>query len=100
MLITNDMFNVNTGQFDPRHMFGVTSQDVFRWPGIEQGIERMLLAYFITTIMLPGIPLVYYGEEQAFYVLDSTAENYVYGRQAMSAAQAWKLHGCYRKGTV
>ncbi|KAK3392778.1 alpha amylase [Podospora didyma] len=100
MLITNDMFNVNTRKFDPRHMYGVTNQDVFRWPGIEQGIERMLLAYFITTLMLPGIPLVYYGEEQAFYVLDSTAENYVYGRQAMSAAQAWKLHGCYRKGTV
>ncbi|KAK3936421.1 hypothetical protein QBC46DRAFT_357497 [Diplogelasinospora grovesii] len=99
MILSNDMYNANTGAFDPRHMYGVTNQDVFRWPGIENGIERMLLAYFITTLLLPGIPLVYYGEEQAFYVLDSTAENYVYGRQAMSAAQAWKIHGCYTAGS-
>ncbi|KAK3382174.1 alpha amylase [Lasiosphaeria ovina] len=100
ILLTNDLYNVNNGKFDPRHMFGVTNQDVFRWPGISQGTERMLLAYFITTLMLPGVPLMYYGEEQALYVLDSTAENYVYGRQAMSAALAWKLHGCYTAGTA
>ncbi|KAK3329216.1 alpha amylase [Apodospora peruviana] len=99
IILTNDLYNANTGEFDPRHMFGVTNQDVFRWPGIDKGIERQMLGYFITTILLPGIPLVYYGEEQAFYVLDSTAENYVYGRQAMSAAQAWKLHGCYTADT-
>ncbi|KAK0731957.1 alpha amylase [Lasiosphaeris hirsuta] len=99
IILSNDLYNSNSGVFDPRHMYGVTNQDVFRWPGIENGIERQLLGYFITTLLLPGIPLVYYGEEQAFYVLDSTAQNYVYGRQAMSAAQAWKLHGCYTMGT-
>ena len=46
MLLTNDFYNANNGAFDPRHMYGVTNQDVFRWPGIEQGSERMLLGYF------------------------------------------------------
>jgi alpha-1,3-glucan synthase len=55
MLLTNDFYNANTGLFDPRHMYGVTNQDVFRWPGIVQGTERLLLGYFITTLLLPGI---------------------------------------------
>ncbi|EFQ35820.1 alpha amylase [Colletotrichum graminicola M1.001] len=95
MILTNDFYNANTGKFDPRHLYGVTNQDVFRWPAIELGTERMLLAYFITTLLLPGSPLVYYGEEQNFYVLDNTAENYVFGRQAFSPSPAWKIHGCY-----
>lgn len=33
VLLTNDLTNANTGLFDPRHMNGVTNQDVFRWPG-------------------------------------------------------------------
>jgi alpha-1,3-glucan synthase len=64
MLVTNDMVNPNTGSFDPRHMFGVTNQDVFRWPAIRNGTERMLLGLFITTIHMPGIPLLTWGEEQ------------------------------------
>ena len=36
--------------------------------------------------------------EQAFYVLDNTASNYVFGRQSMSSAQAWQIHGCYKVG--
>jgi len=95
MLISNDFVNADTGVLDPRHMFGVTNQDVFRWPGIRQGVHRMLLGQFITTILLPGIPLVLWGEEQAFYVLDNTADNYIFGRQAMSPSPAWYLHGCY-----
>ena len=58
MLSTNDMINANKGIFDPRHMYGVTNQDVFRWPAIKQGTERMLLGFFITTLHMPGIPLV------------------------------------------
>ncbi|KAL3472475.1 hypothetical protein BJX99DRAFT_214917 [Aspergillus californicus] len=96
MLTTNDLINANTGEFDPRHMYGVTNQDVFRWPAIKWGLERQLLGQFITTLMLPGIPLLLWGEEQAFYILDATAENYIYGRQAMSAATAWKTHGCFQ----
>ncbi|KAL4939530.1 hypothetical protein BDV06DRAFT_224955 [Aspergillus oleicola] len=95
MVLTNDMVNANTGKFDPRHMFGATNQDVFRWPALDQGIERQLLAMFITTLHLPGIPILLWGEEQGFYILDATADNYVYGRQAMSPATAWKTHGCF-----
>ncbi|KAK0625431.1 alpha-1,3 glucan synthase [Bombardia bombarda] len=95
MLLSNDFVNADTGFLDPRHMLGVTNQDVFRWPGIRQGTERMLLGQFITTLLLPGIPLLLWGEEQAFYVLDNTADNYIFGRQAMSPSPAWYLHGCY-----
>ncbi|KAI1342006.1 alpha-1,3-glucan synthase [Xylariaceae sp. FL0016] len=99
MLLTNDFLNPNTGVVDPRHMYGVTNQDVFRWPAIRQGTERMLLGQFITTLHMPGIPLLLWGEEQAFYVLDSTADNYIYGRQAMSSSPAWQMHGCYAGGS-
>ncbi|KAJ6018178.1 hypothetical protein N7451_001557 [Penicillium sp. IBT 35674x] len=94
-LQTNDLVNANTGKFDPRHMFGATNQDVFRWPAIEWGVQRQLLGQFITTLLIPGIPLMLWGEEQAFYILDATAENYIYGRQAMSPANAWGTHGCF-----
>ncbi|KAH7010584.1 putative cell wall alpha-1, 3-glucan synthase [Microdochium trichocladiopsis] len=93
--LTNDFVNPNTGLFDPRHMYGTMNQDVFRWSGITQGTERMILGFFITTLHLPGIPLVFYGEEQEFYVLDSTADNYIFGRQAFTPSQAWMMHGCY-----
>ena len=95
MLITNDFVNAETGQYDPRHMYGVSNQDLFRWPGIENGTQKQLLASFITTLHMPGIPLLLWGEEQAFYVLDNTASNYIYGRQPMSSALAWQIHGCY-----
>lgn len=32
-------------------------------------------------------------------MLDNTAANYVFGRQAMSAALAWEVHGCYSVGS-
>ncbi|TID22987.1 glycosyltransferase family 5 protein [Venturia nashicola] len=98
MLTTNDFVNANTGEFDPRHMYGVTNQDVFRWPAIQDGTQKMLLGLFITTLHMPGIPKLLWGEEQAFYIFDSTAANYVFGRQAMSSAQAWQSHGCYNMG--
>ncbi len=94
-LLTNDFVNPNTGEVDPRHMYGVTNQDVFRWPAITHGTERQLLGHFITTITMPGAPLLLWGEEQAFYILDNTASNYIFGRQAMSSATAWQTHGCY-----
>ncbi|KAF2765531.1 hypothetical protein EJ03DRAFT_330849 [Teratosphaeria nubilosa] len=92
---TNDMINANTGEFDPRHMYGVSNQDVLRWPGLTNGTERQLLGDFVVTLLMPGIPLVSWGEEQAFYTLDNTASNYVYGRGSMSSAQAWQMHGCH-----
>nr|POE47199.1 cell wall alpha-1,3-glucan synthase ags1 [Quercus suber] len=95
---TNDLNNAYTGEFDPRHMYGVSNQDVLRWPGLTNGTERQILGDFIVTLLMPGIPLVSWGEEQAFYTLDNTASNYVYGRQSMSSAQAWQMHGCYKVG--
>jgi alpha-1,3-glucan synthase len=59
----------------------------------------MLLGLFVTTLYVPGIPKLLWGEEQAFYVLDSTASNYIFGRQPMSSALAWQNHGCYRLGS-
>jgi alpha-1,3-glucan synthase len=100
MLLTNDFLNPNTGVVDPRHMYGATNQDVFRWPAIRQGIERMLLGIFITTLHMPGIPMLLWGEEQAFATLDSTADNYIYGRQSMSSSPAWHAHGCYAGGSA
>lgn len=96
MLTTNDLVNAYTGEFDPRHMYGVTNQDVFRWPAIKDGIQRMLLGLFVTTLEMPGIPLLLWGEEQAFYVLDNTAPNYIFGRQPLSSALGWQNHGCYK----
>lgn len=94
-IVTNDLVNANTGVFDPRHMYGVSNQDLFRWPAITNGTERQLLGSFITTLHLPGIPLLLWGEEQNFYILDNTASNYLYGRQSMTSATSWQMHGCY-----
>ena len=94
MAQTNDFSNAYTGEFDPRHMYGVSNQDVFRWPGMINGTERQLSGDFIITMLMPGIPMVSWGEEQAFFTHDNTASNYIYGRQAMSTSQAWRLHGC------
>ena len=95
---TNDMINAYTGKFDPRHMFGSQNQDNFRWPTIIDGTQKQSLGIFITTLVLPGIPLLEWGEEQAFYVHDNTAANYVFGRQPMSSTTAWQDHGCYTVG--
>ena len=98
-------------------MFGVSNQDVFRWPAIQNGTEKNLLGLFIVTLLLPGIPTLSWGEEQAFYVLDSTASNYVYGklsnvqclgsytdlmlgRAPITSSLAWQMHGCYKVGNI
>ncbi|GKZ26283.1 hypothetical protein AbraIFM66951_003610 [Aspergillus brasiliensis] len=95
---TNDMINVNTGKFDPRHLFGVTNQDVFRWPAIANGTHKQNLGLYIASLLMPGIPILSWGEEQDFYILDNQADNYIFGRGPMSSAQAWQLHGCYKLG--
>ncbi len=79
LMRTNDMANAYTGEFDPRHMYGITNQDVFRWPGIRNGTEKQLLGLFVVTLLFPGIPTLSWGEEQAMYVLESTNNNYVFG---------------------
>lgn len=96
---TNDMVNTNTGEFDPRHMFGVTNQDVFRWPAITNGVEKNLVGLYVVTMVLPGIPTLIWGEEQASYVLENTAGNYIFGRSPMTSSLAWQTHGCYSVGS-
>ncbi|KAL9027124.1 MAG: hypothetical protein Q9196_004310, partial [Gyalolechia fulgens] len=98
ILVTNDLVNADTGLFDPRHMFGSENQDVFRWPSIVNGTLKGNLGAFITTLVLPGIPLLIWGQEQALYVLDNSASNYVYGRQPIASNTAWQDHGCYKLG--
>lgn len=58
ILASNDMVNAITGVFDPRIWFGMTSQDVFRWPALIDGAARQFLGMFITTLELPGVPVV------------------------------------------
>ncbi|THH17817.1 hypothetical protein EW146_g3074 [Bondarzewia mesenterica] len=99
MFVNNDFLNPGSGAVDPRHMFGTSNFDVFRWPSLENGTQRSVLATFITSLVMPGIPLLYYGEEQNFYLYDTGAANYLYGRQAMFSNKAWQRHGCYRLGS-
>ncbi|KAF2220931.1 hypothetical protein BDZ85DRAFT_297645 [Elsinoe ampelina] len=100
MQMTNDFVNANTGLYDPRHLHGASNQDVLRWPGLVNGTERQLAASFVVTLLMPGINMISWGEEQALYTLDNTAGNYLYGRQAMTSSPAWQMHGCYKVGTI
>lgn len=58
MFVDNDMLNPNTGEVDPKHMYGTSNFDVFRWPSLENGTQRGALATFVTTLVMPGVPLV------------------------------------------
>lgn len=95
MVIDEDLVNPSTGKFDPRHMNGMTNHDVFRWPALSNGTQLLNLGTFVTELIMPGMPLMYYGEEQSFYMLDSTADNYLFGRQSMGSSMAWYMHGCF-----
>ncbi|KAG8728436.1 Cell wall alpha-1,3-glucan synthase ags1, partial [Ceratobasidium sp. 428] len=99
MLMSNDFLNAETGLLDPRHMYGVSNFDVFRWPSLVNGTQRVALASFINALVMPGIPLLYYGEEQDFYLFDNGAANYLFGRQPMTSNTAWQRHGCYKLGS-
>lgn len=58
MFVNNDFLNPHSGVVDPRHMFGTSNFDVFRWPSLENGTQRSALATFVTSLVMPGIPLV------------------------------------------
>jgi hypothetical protein len=58
MFVDNDMVNPSTGKLDPRHLYGTSNFDVFRWPSLESGVQRSLLANFVISLVMPGIPLV------------------------------------------
>ncbi|KAF4623027.1 hypothetical protein D9613_002379 [Agrocybe pediades] len=99
MFVGNDFLNALHGHVDPRHMYGSSNFDVFRWPSLKFGVQKSVLATFIGSLVMPGIPLLYYGEEQNFYLYDNGASDYLFGRQAMISNQAWKRHGCYALGS-
>jgi alpha-1,3-glucan synthase len=58
MFVNNDFLNKETGVVDPRHMYGVSNFDVFRWPALANGTEKNMLGSFIASLVMPGIPLV------------------------------------------
>lgn len=66
MFVNNDFLNAATGQVDPRHMYGVTNFDVFRWPALVNGTQRLMLGIFITSLVMPGIELVCGFQNVAF----------------------------------
>lgn len=96
---TNDLINANTGKLDIRHMYGMTNHDIFRWPAITDGKAKAWLGTALMHLLLPGVPLLYQGEEQDQKLLDNTASNYIFGRQPMFSTLAWQNHGCYSVGT-
>jgi alpha-1,3-glucan synthase len=53
-----DYSNAYNGQFDPRDLFVIGNQDTFRWASIEDGLSRFRLGQVITTLLLPGMPVV------------------------------------------
>jgi alpha-1,3-glucan synthase len=79
IFVNDDMLNPNTGVTDPKHMFGTSNFDVFRWPSLQSGVLKGAVGSFITSLLMPGIFLMFYGEEQNFYLFDTTASNYLYG---------------------
>ncbi|EPX70779.1 alpha-1,3-glucan synthase Mok11 [Schizosaccharomyces octosporus yFS286] len=93
--INEDALNAMTGEHDPRHLYGVSNYDVFRWSSVVDGPGRLILGTMISFFLFPGIPLIYYGDEQGLYVLDNRADNYLYSRQPMCSSIAWYIHGCY-----
>lgn len=58
LFVANDFVNAQTGLVDPRHMYGTSNFDVFRWPSLENGTQRSALATFMTSLVMPGIVLV------------------------------------------
>jgi alpha-1,3-glucan synthase len=54
MAVTNDFVNGQTGEVDPRHLFGTANQDVFRWPSLINGTQRQNLASFTCAMVMPG----------------------------------------------
>ncbi|KAH0284135.1 hypothetical protein M436DRAFT_61172 [Aureobasidium namibiae CBS 147.97] len=99
-LLTDDFVNANTGLFDPRHMFGMTNQDVFRWPSLMNGTQRQVLGFFITFLEMPGIPELIWGDEVEYKVLENLAADYIFGRQPMASSTAWQMHACYKVGAA
>lgn len=78
LVFSDDFLNHDTGLIDPRHLYGTSNQDVFRWPSLTNGTQKFLLGQLVTNLIMPGIPLAFYGEEQAMYIYDSQGASNLY----------------------
>jgi alpha-1,3-glucan synthase len=58
MAVMNDFLNSQTNKMDPRHLYGTTNQDDFRWPAIINGIQKQNLAAFASALIIPGMQAV------------------------------------------
>jgi alpha-1,3-glucan synthase len=58
MFVDNDFLNPSTGKVDPKHMYGTSNFDVFRWQSMQMGVQRGVLGAFLAALVMPGIPLV------------------------------------------
>ena len=76
MFVNDEFLNANNDALDPRHWFGTSNFDMFRWPGLQNGTLRSALESFITNIVMPGIPLVSISFRSQRSL---TASNYLYG---------------------
>ncbi|KAJ3124816.1 Cell wall alpha-1,3-glucan synthase ags1 [Nowakowskiella sp. JEL0407] len=96
MLVRDDFINPSSMRFDPKHLFGVGNQDLFRWRSLVDGDKRLRMGLVLMTLVYPGAPVLYWGEETNIYLHDSRAENFIYGRQPMATSYAWQAHGCFK----
>ena len=58
LFVQNDFINAGTGKVDPRHLYGLSNFDVFRWDGLVNGTQKSALGMFIASLAMPGAPLV------------------------------------------
>lgn len=58
LFVENDFINADTGEFDPRHMYGMSNFDILRWDGLVDGPQRAALGTFVASLLMPGSPLV------------------------------------------
>lgn len=58
IFVDNDFINSQTNEVDPRHMYGTSNFDVFRWPSLANGTQRSALGTFITSLVMPGLVMV------------------------------------------
>ncbi|KAJ6599570.1 hypothetical protein B0H10DRAFT_2231221 [Mycena sp. CBHHK59/15] len=50
IFVDNDFLNSQTGELDPRHMYGTSNFDVFRWPSLQNGTQMSVLGTFISSL--------------------------------------------------
>lgn len=57
IFVENDLID-SQDNLNPRHMYGTSNFDIFRWPSLQNGTQMSALGTFITSMVLPGMTLV------------------------------------------